>query len=120
MRRAMVCWNVYMFSRNHTEKKSQRFSSLRFSKKSIIRKQLLILGEFNHVPSLMRRLVWLVVINVPKKSLQLFHGGGLYHIETSALIYIANQWTSFYMIGTSVMRDKGFAIRLFVPSRKTH
>ena len=54
-----------------------------------------------------------------KTSLQLFHDGGLYHIETSALIYIANQWTSFYMIGTSVMRDKGFAIRLFVPSRKT-
>ena len=53
-------------------------------------------------------------------SLQLFHDGGLYHIETSTLIYIENQWTSFYMIGTSVMRDKGFAIRLFVPSRKTH
>ena len=27
-----------------------------------------------------------------------------YHIETSPLIWRANQWTGFYMIGTSVMK----------------
>ena len=35
---------------------------------------------------------------------KLFHSGGPYHIETSPLIRIANQWTGFYMIGTSVMK----------------
>ena len=35
---------------------------------------------------------------------QLFHDGGLYHIETSSLICSANQWTGFYMIVTSVMK----------------
>ena len=29
---------------------------------------------------------------------------GPYHIETSPLICTTNQWTSFYMIGTSVMK----------------
>ena len=38
--------------------------------------------------------------------LQLFHNGGIYHIETSPLIYSANQWTSFYMLLTSVMKVK--------------
>ena len=33
---------------------------------------------------------------------QLFLNGGLYHIETSLLICRANQWTGFYMIGTSI------------------
>ena len=27
------------------------------------------------------------------------------HIETSPLIYSANQWTGFYMIGTSFMKE---------------
>ena len=31
--------------------------------------------------------------------------GGSYHIETSPLICRANQWTDFYMIGTSVMKE---------------
>ena len=31
--------------------------------------------------------------------------GGPYHTETSPLICSANRWTSFYMIGTSVMKD---------------
>ena len=31
--------------------------------------------------------------------------GGPYHIETSPLIYLANQWAGFYMIVTSVMKD---------------
>ena len=35
----------------------------------------------------------------------LFHDGGRYHIETSPLIYGANQWTSFYMITASVMKE---------------
>ena len=29
----------------------------------------------------------------------------LYHIETSMIIGSANQWTGFYMIGTSVMKE---------------
>ena len=33
------------------------------------------------------------------------YGGGLYHIETSPLICCANQWTNFYMIKTSVMKE---------------
>ena len=28
-----------------------------------------------------------------------------YHIETSLLIYFANRWTSFYMIGIQVMKE---------------
>ena len=36
---------------------------------------------------------------------QLFHDGGSYHIETSPFICSANQWTGFYMIGTSVMKE---------------
>ena len=36
---------------------------------------------------------------------QLFHDGGCYHIETSPLICKANQWTGFYMIGSSVMKE---------------
>ena len=34
---------------------------------------------------------------------KLFHDGGSYHIETNPLICSAYQWTSFYMIGASVM-----------------
>ena len=33
------------------------------------------------------------------------HGGGRYHIETSPLVCRANQWTDFYMIGTSIMKE---------------
>ena len=35
----------------------------------------------------------------------LLHDEGSYYIETSPLIYRANQWTGFYMIGTSVMKE---------------
>ena len=38
------------------------------------------------------------------KNIQLFHDGGPYHIEISTLICRVNQWTGFYMIGTSVMK----------------
>ena len=36
---------------------------------------------------------------------ELFHVGGLYHIETCPLIYRTNQWTHYYMIETSVMKE---------------
>ena len=35
----------------------------------------------------------------------LLHDGRPYHVETNPLICKANQWTGFYMIGTSVMND---------------
>ena len=35
----------------------------------------------------------------------LFHEGGSYYIETSPLICSAGQWTGFYMIETSVIRE---------------
>ena len=38
-------------------------------------------------------------------SRYLFHDGGPYHIETSPLICIANEWTGFYMIGTTIMKE---------------
>ena len=34
-----------------------------------------------------------------------FHDGGPCNIETSPLIFGANQWTGFYMLGTSVMNE---------------
>ena len=39
----------------------------------------------------------------------LFHDGGLYHTETSSLIWSANQWTKLYIIGTSVMKGLSFS-----------
>ena len=38
-------------------------------------------------------------------DIYLFHDGGQYHVETSPLIYSANQWTGFYMMGTFVLRE---------------
>ena len=40
-----------------------------------------------------------------KLNLNFFHDRGSYHIETSPLLCSANQWTGFYMKGTSVMKD---------------
>ena len=37
--------------------------------------------------------------------ISLFHEGGPYHIEASPLIYRANQWTGFYMIWTSLLKE---------------
>ena len=37
-------------------------------------------------------------------AIKFFHDGGPYHIETSPLICSANQWTGFYMVGTSAMK----------------
>ena len=39
------------------------------------------------------------------RSVYLFDDVGPYHIETSTLICPANQWTGFYMRGTSVMKE---------------
>ena len=39
---------------------------------------------------------------------QLLHDVESYHIETSLLICRANQWTCFYKIGTSVMKELKF------------
>ena len=36
---------------------------------------------------------------------QPFHDRGRYHIETSPLICGANQWTDFYMITVSFMKE---------------
>ena len=36
---------------------------------------------------------------------ELFHDGGPYHIKTNPLFCSANQWSGFYMIGTSVTKD---------------
>ena len=41
---------------------------------------------------------------------KLFYDGWPYHTETSPLICRANQWTSFYMIGTSVMKELRYAL----------
>ena len=40
-----------------------------------------------------------------KTLLKLFHDGVHYHIETSPLFCGANQWTGFYTITTSVMKE---------------
>ena len=37
--------------------------------------------------------------------IELFQDGGRYHIETSPLICFANQWTGFYMISATVMKE---------------
>ena len=34
-----------------------------------------------------------------------FNDGGPYHIETGPSIFAANQWTGFYMVGTSIMQE---------------
>ena len=36
---------------------------------------------------------------------KLFLDGGPYHIETNSLIFSANQWAGFCMIGTSNMKE---------------
>ena len=50
---------------------------------------------------------WNLCKTVFKKfEVMVFHDGGCYHIETSPLICCsANQWTGFYMIMTSVIKE---------------
>ena len=45
------------------------------------------------------------VIHPILNALTLSYDGGPYHIETSPLICRANQWTDFYMTGTSIMKE---------------
>ena len=49
-------------------------------------------------------------------SSSLFHDGGRYHIETSPLIWGANQCTSFYMITASVMKELMVLLRYYYDS----
>ena len=44
----------------------------------------------------------------------LFHPRRPYHIETSALICSANQWTCFYMITASVMKELHWITYIYV------
>ena len=47
-------------------------------------------------------------MNLRKIGIILFylaHDGGPYHIGTNTLLYRADQWTGFYMIRTSVMKE---------------
>ena len=53
-----------------------------------------------------------------KKIDKLFYDGGLYHIETRPLICRANQRTSFYMIGTTVIKELIF-VYLYRPTLVT-
>ena len=50
------------------------------------------------------------------------HDGDPYHVETSPLIYIAYQWTGFYMIGTSVIKGcvRYIFAGLFCMSKRQH
>ena len=48
-----------------------------------------------------------------EESIYLFHDGGRYHIETSPLICRANQWTVFYMITASVMKELNVSAMLY-------
>ena len=41
--------------------------------------------------------------NMLKVNINSFMTGGPYHKETNPFICSANQWTGFYMLGTSVM-----------------
>ena len=45
------------------------------------------------------------VKTVTKSTTELFHDECSYYIETNPLISRVNQWTGFYMIGTSVMKE---------------
>ena len=47
-------------------------------------------------------------------AVSLFHDRCLYHIKTSPLICIANQYTGFNMIGTSVMKELVLEACLFI------
>ena len=51
--------------------------------------------------------IFMMVLDIDQLVIcvKLFHDGGPYHIEISPLICRANQWTGFYMIGTSVMKE---------------
>ena len=43
-----------------------------------------------------------------------FHDGGRYHIETRPSICSANQWTGFYMITASIMKELNRTLVLLI------
>ena len=43
--------------------------------------------------------------NIVTIDYELSHDGDSYHMETSPFICTVNQWTGFYMIGTSTMKE---------------
>ena len=43
--------------------------------------------------------------HIYRRNLELFQDGGPCNLETSPLICSANQWTGFYMFGTSVIKE---------------
>ena len=45
------------------------------------------------------------MVSTAPSFLKLFYDGVRYHIETSSLICSANQWTGFYIITASVMKE---------------
>ena len=74
------------------ETDSVRYLGIQIDKR-LARKQ-----QINHMAlKLNKRQCYVVKIN--------FHDGGRHHIETSPLIYPANQWTGFYMITAFVMKE---------------
>ena len=46
-----------------------------------------------------------IFVNDPYMN-KLFHDGDPWHIETSPWICCANQWTGFYIIGITVMKEQ--------------
>ena len=44
-------------------------------------------------------------LNMLTSDIKLFYNRDPYYRETSPLIFSANQWTGFYMIETSVMKE---------------
>ena len=73
-----------------------------------------ILNVFRHLLTIWRlnnfvKVVFYYFTSVAKGLIkiyyQLFHDEGPYHIETSPLSCRVNQWTGFYMIRTSVMKE---------------
>ena len=60
-------------------------------------------GYIIHLLTCWRNVFQIKMVGI--EIIQLFHDGGLYHKETRPLIWRANQWTSFYMIGTFVMKE---------------
>ena len=47
-----------------------------------------------------------------------FHDGGRYHIETSPLICSANQWTGFYLISASVVKELSNLLNTVISSTR--
>ena len=50
-----------------------------------------------------------------KKFFKLFHDEGLYHIETSPLIFFENQWIGLFVIENFVMKELIKKSRLLSP-----